>query len=422
MPRLRLVLPALLLALLAVPAAASAQRTGSCLVPGVFESCSVWTGKVTYVADADTIYVDVDGDRTSARAYVRITGINAAEQTVYSQTAARRRGECHALEATARLEQLIKKSRGRVRLTAQDPASRSGRRIRRAVAVRIGGRWRDVGRRLVAEGHALWLPNRRESLWNEDYSVLAQRAQRLGRGLWNPHHCGVGPSENSPLQLWANHGREPGGEWIKVRNLDPAAEVPLGGWWVRDSALRRYTFPSWVTLPPGETITVYVGEGEDTWTELFWGLRSGIFDDLGAPEDHMGDGAYLFDPQGDLRGGMIYPCRGACTDVNTGAIEITAKARGREHIALRNLSAYAVDLATYKLESRPYAYAFGRDAVIGPGETMIIDVEGDPGTDTRLAKGWGETGRILNDGGDTIRLLSYTGIQLGCYAFGTKTC
>ena len=35
----------------------------------------------------------------------------------------------------------------------------------------------------------------------------------------------------------------------------------------------------------------------------------------------MGDGAYLFDPQGDLRASMTYPCRIACTDPYQGAVE-----------------------------------------------------------------------------------------------------
>jgi endonuclease YncB( thermonuclease family) len=425
--RLRPILLALFVVLVAAPSADAARR-GPCLIPGTAATCFTWSGKVTYVADADTIYVDVDGDGTRRTAYVRITGINATEQSVYSKYASRRRGECHALEATARLERLIRRSRGRVRLIAQDPSSHSGRRIRRSVAVKLNGRWRDVGRRLLIEGHALWLPNRAESLWNETYSILAQRAARKGRGIWNPSHCGVGPSEGWPLQLWVNSDAEghdgfnPGGEWVTVRNLSTTAELPLGGWWVRDSGLRRYTFPSWTTVAPGESIRVYVGEGEDTWTEFFWGLRRAVFDNATSDERRMGDGAFLFDPQGDLRAAMQYPCREQCADPNAGAIEITADVRGREQIRLRNVAAHAVDLAPYRLESPPYAYAFSSDALLQPGETMAIDVEGDPGDDTRLAKAWGETGPILNNGGDRVRLKSYTQVEIGCYAFGKASC
>jgi endonuclease YncB( thermonuclease family) len=66
--------------------------------------CTFWTGKVTLVADGDTIDVDIarDGRRASRR--VRMTGYNAMELTTYSHTASKRRGDCHGVEAANRLE------------------------------------------------------------------------------------------------------------------------------------------------------------------------------------------------------------------------------------------------------------------------------------------------------------------------------
>lgn len=410
------------------PDAAAAAWTGPCLVRGASETCTIWSGKVTYVGDGDTVYVDVAGDGTRATEHVRLTGINAMEQSVYSRTAENRQGDCHALEATARLEELIERSRGRVRLIALDPASHSGSRPRRALAVKSRGRWIDAGRRLLAEGHALWLPNRSEWLWNRDYNLLAQRAAAKGIGLWNPGRCAPGPSEVSPLQVLVNadadgaDGDNLNGEWMKVRNLDPVNAVPLGGWWVRDSALRRYTFPDWLTLPPGETVTVRVGEGVDSFTELFWGLRSPAFENVSQGVRNMGDGAYLFDPDGDLRSWQLYPCRVNCVDPNAGAITISAKVRGREHVLLRNVAAWPIDLTAYRLESRPFSYTFSGDSVLQPGEELRIVVEGDPAQDTRLRRSWGETGPILNNRGDTLRLATFTGIELGCYAFGEAVC
>jgi endonuclease YncB( thermonuclease family) len=422
------VLASTIAALLIAAPAAHALETGSCLVPNVQSTCAVWTAKVTYIGDADTIYVDVDGDGSSQTYSVRMTGINATEQTVYSSIAARRRGECHAVEATARLEQLIRKSKWRVRLAAQDPASHSRQRMRRWVAVKRGGRWQDVGRLLVREGHALWLPARVENAWNEQYSLLSQLAAKRGRGLWDTDYCGFGPHQESPLQVWAEWDADGRGaddvneEWIKIRNLDPLNQVSLGGWWVRDSQLRKYVLPSWVVIPPGETITVWIGEGADTFTELFWGRRHAIFENASNDEFALGDGAYLFDLEGDLRAWMQYPCRVDCADPNQNAIEITAKIRQPEKVFLRNVAAHAVDLATYRLMSKPYSYAFSRDAVLNPGETMEVEVEGDPGQDTRLLKHWGETGTILDNRGDVIRLENFTGGTIGCYAYGNKTC
>jgi endonuclease YncB( thermonuclease family) len=416
----------LLAAFAATPAAEA--RVGSCLAPDVQELCTVWTGRVTYIGDGDTIYVDVKGDRTRKSQHVRLTGFNAMEQSTYSSIASRRRGDCHALEATSRLEQLIRGSRWRVRLAAQNPASHSRLRPRRAVAVRIGGRWHDVGAIMLAEGHALWLPNRQEWAWNAGYSATAEQAAAQGLGLWNPTYCGLGPGDTSPLRVLANADADGNdetginGEWIRIRNLDPLNEVHLGGWWVRDSALRRYVFPDWATLPPGEALTVYVGKGTDTWTEFFWGLRNPIFENPGGGERAMGDGAYLFDPQGDLRAWMTYPCRTNCVDAYQGAVAVSARPRGRESVTVRNIGAGTIDLDGYLLQTPPYSYAFPRDSVLDPGEEMTIEVRGDPLEDTRLEKHWGRPRAILNNGGDKVRVTSFRGVELDCYAYGTASC
>jgi endonuclease YncB( thermonuclease family) len=413
------VLIALLLA--GLTAAAAEARPGACLKPAAAAGCDITDGKVTYVADGDTFYVDLWGDGSRQRYSVRITGINTMEQTAYSSIAARRAGECHALEATARLERLLKRARWRVRLTSLDPNARSRQRMRRAVAVRLKGRWVDVGQRLMAEGHALWLPHPKENAWNADYARQGEYAASKQRGIWNPTYCGLGPNDESPLRVTVNGDqRLAGGEWVRIRNLDPVTTVPLGGWWLRDSALNRYTFPDWFVLPPGETVTVYVGEGTDTFTELFWNLNRTIFDN--ASSRGMGDGAYLFDPHGDLRASMTYPCARACADPYAGALDVEAKPKGREWVTVRNVGSVAIDLDGYQLSSPPYGYAFTRDAVLNPGEEMRIYVVGDPAEDTRLEKYWGEVGPILNNGGDKVRLKSLRDIVLDCYTWGNGSC
>jgi endonuclease YncB( thermonuclease family) len=424
----RLVVCLIVLAAVAVFAPAAEARVGSCLAPESKALCTVWTGKVTYIGDGDTIYVDVKGDRTSKTLHVRMTGLNATEQSVYSMTPSRRRGECHSLEATARLEQLIRASRWQVRLAALDPGSHSGVRPRRAVAVRVNGRWRDVATMLLAEGHALFLPNRTEWVWNAGYAKIAEQAASTGVGIWNPTYCGVGPSDASPLRVIVDPDapgadeKNVNGEWIRVRNLDPVNEVHLGGWWVRDSALRRYTFPGWVTLPPSDSLTVYVGKGTDTWTEFFWKQRFPVFENPNGGERAMGDGAYLFDPQGDLRAHMTYPCRVTCTDPYQGAVKVTAKPRGREVVTVRNTAGFAIDLDGYRLHTPPYGYPFPRESVLQPGEEMTIETRGDPLEDSSLEKHWGLTKSILNDSGDKIRVTSFRGVVLDCYSYGSAAC
>src|SRR4051812_32342217 len=352
-----------LLAAAAAPATAEAAARGQCLVRKAGPQCYLWTGKVTFVADGDTVYVDIDRDGSNTHFPVRITGMQAMEQTTYTSRAAQRRGECHAVEATARLDQLLKAGRYKVRLLAQDPASRSGRRLRRTVAVRVNGRWIDVARTLIGEGHALWLPNSRESAWNRDYSVLQGRAQRAAANLWNPAYCGFGPNEGQPIRLlvnWdadGNDDLDPNGEWVRITNLDPVNPLPLGGWWLRDSALRRLVFPSWAQVPPGGYITIYAGIGDDNESEFYWGLRGPAFENV-TRDTAMGDGAYLFDPQGDLRASQTYPCREACSDPNAGTLAVGAKFRGQESIQITNRGQAPVDLEPYRLVSKPYSYAF----------------------------------------------------------------
>lgn len=304
----RLLLPLLLL-LLCAPATAHA-RTGACLVDGGGPECTLWTGKVVFVADGDTVDIDIAGDGTARPLRVRLTGLNAMEQTRYSRYPSRRRGECHALAATRRLERLLERGGNRVRVAAQDPRSKSGSRWRRSIAVRIGGRWHDPAKTLVAEGHALWLPAHEEWAWNAEYGRLADQAAQAGRGLYDTDSCGAGPAQDAQLSLdvrWDADGNDQAnvnGEWIRVENRSDRP-VALNGWWVRDSHLRRYRFPSWATVPPSGAIRVHVGRGDAAGSEFFWGLPAPAFENAD-PSRGMGDGGYLFDPQGDLRAWQTY--------------------------------------------------------------------------------------------------------------------
>jgi endonuclease YncB( thermonuclease family) len=409
-----------------LPATAEA-RSGSCLIPGVNTKCSIWTGRVTHVVDGDTVWVDLAHSNRVVK--VRWTGINANELSVYSDNPARRRGDCHGVEAANRLESLLRRGGMRVRLAAIDASSESHKRWRRAVAVKLGGRWRDTGRILVSEGLALWLPNANEWLWNASYSLLAEKAAAAHRGLWNPTACGRGPQDNAQLRLTVNGDADGvddaanlNGEWVRIRNLDPAKAVRLGGWALRDTAPRRYVFPDWVTLPPGEEIEVHVGKGTNTFTELFWGLKRPIFENTSGGDHGVGDAAFLDDPQGDIRAWSSYPCRISCADPNAGALHVTADPVGRESITVTNSGATPVDLDGYRLWSPPHVYPFPRATVLGPGEALRVDTVGDPDENEPGLQHWGNPGPILTDSGDTIRLTNLRGVQLDCYAYGAATC
>lgn len=424
----RVLLPCLLLAAVlvgALPAGAQAAR-GACVAGQPGPSCEVWTGLVVSVNDGDTIDVDIAGDGTTLARRVRITGIQTMEQTAYS--ARRRVGACHAVEATLRLEGLIRRGRGAaVRLSAQSRDSMAGNRLLRTVAVRARGRWRDVGTTMVREGRALWLPWSAESAPNAAYRALTQRAIAARRGLFDPDACGVGPSAASPLALWVNWDADgddrtnPAGEWVKVRNLDPVNPVALGGWYLRDSGLRRYTFPAAATIAPGAAVTVFVGHAGAG--ELNWGLDYPVFQNATYDEKRMGDGAYLFDPLGNVRAQMVYPCGDGCTDPAQGAVAVSVDpAVRRESVALTNMTAAPVDLEGYLLKSAPYSYHLGAGAVLPPGATMRVLVGGAREDDTALEKHWGLAWPILRNDGDVVRLGTYADVTVACAAWGDRSC
>jgi endonuclease YncB( thermonuclease family) len=425
-----------LLILLALPAAASA-RSGACVVGQPGALCSVWKAKVISVNDGDTLDVDLTGDRSTRRSRIRIAGLQAMEQSSYS--ARSRAGDCHAVEATSRLEQLVRGSRRIVRLAADDPESRSRGRFIRTVAVKSGGRWRDVGTSMIGEGRGLWWASLSEAAPNRTYRALLQQAIAAQRGLFDPDACGVGPSAASPLKLWVNWDADgddtanPAGEWVKIRNLDPVNAVPLAGWYLRDSGLRRYTFPAHAVIAPGGTVTLNVGSSGDTQSTsstgtgdagvFRWGLRAPVFENASYNEKAMGDGAYLFDPLGNVRALMVYPCTVACGDQLQGAVAITADAAvRRESVTLANLTAGPIDLGGYVLKSPPYSYHLGAGSVIAPGESMRILVGGAPEDDEPLLKHWGIAKPILRNAGDVVRLSTYSDITLACTVWGDRSC
>src|SRR4051794_9798632 len=148
-----------------MPALAPAAPAGAavhepCLIGTSEPICSVTHGKVNYVDDGDTLDVDLLGDGTHRGRRARVTGIQAMEQTIYASNPGKRRGECHATDATALVDHLRKLSHGQVRPAAVAPNISSLGGLRRSVAFLVPGGWFDPGRYLNTRGAELWFPNR----------------------------------------------------------------------------------------------------------------------------------------------------------------------------------------------------------------------------------------------------------------------
>ena len=161
------------------------------------------------------------------------------------------------------------------------------------------------------------------------------------------------------------------GEWTKVRNDSPSRAVPLAGWWIRDSMQRRYTIPAGTSSQPGQTLTLHTGCGTDQGLTRYWGLGVTLYPNP-SPGEH-GDGAYLFDPQGDLRAAMTYPCLVACGHPDAGALALSADPGGDESVTVRNVAGRPVDLADKLLVVNDgFAFPFGDGAVLRPGQARAL--------------------------------------------------
>jgi len=320
----------------------------------------------------------------------------------------------------------------RVRLSAQDPDSSSRRRALRVAYVKISGTWVDLGQQLLTEGLALWLPYGSEWATNRDYSRVSQLGELLGaKGLWRDDACGPGPFEGVPPKVWVSSN--PAGndafalddEYLTVRNMDPVQPLDLSGWWVRDSALRRYTFaPGTVLEPAGGHVTVHVGRGFDTPTDRYWGSGKAIFNNATKGATQRGDGGYLFDPQGDLRASMVYPCRLQCADpYQDGVLHLETHPKGEaEHVVVRNDGAGPVDLFGYVLWSRSIQYGFPAGTVLQPGQELTVQPLGSPAEDTAERRFMGLEATILPNKKGRVYVRTFDDIEIACDAWGGASC
>ena len=421
---------------LAAPAADAAWRA-PCLAGTPRPICTWWQAKVTFVADGDTIRVRPRGSGVVRT--VRFTGINAMELRRFSSRPSRRRGACHAVAAAAVVQRAVRRSHRVVRLAAQRSGSRTGGRLRRSVFARVGGAWVDVSRLVLERGLALWLPNAVENAHNLEYRLLAELVAAAHRGLYDPAGCGAGPDQDLPLGVtvnWdadGNDERNLDGEWIAVANGGPR-DLPLAGWFVRDSWLNigahgvpGYAFPAAARVPAGGSVRVHVGCGRDTPTDFHWCQRSSAFENVTYDGRHLGDGGYLFDPQGDLRASMIYPCVAPCADPLQGVVRLSVHPATPESVSVTNVGAAPADLRPYllKLHLRGFrnrfvwSYHFAGDAQLGPGETLRLWVARSPREDSRLSRGLGRGSFELTDAGNALSLRSYTDALVDCYAWGS---
>jgi hypothetical protein len=89
---------------------------------------------------------------------------------------------------------------------------------------------------------------------------------------------------------------------------------------------------------------------------------------------------------------------------------------------VRNVSDHPVDLYGYELAIHGSAYDFGEWPPLAPGQTLQVDVNGDPADDTALHRSWGLNRLVLRDAGGWVRVQTFTDITLACDAWGSGSC
>jgi endonuclease YncB( thermonuclease family) len=412
----------------AVVAALAAAATTAGVVPVTSATAAtasnVWGSSVTYgtvtgIDDGDSVVVRVDGDSTAI--HVRNAGIQTMET-----------GTCHAAQANAAMTSLA--SGKRVRLSLANPTASSMGRPVRYVDSWNGTAWVDTQLPVLKAGHALPMPGAGGDLsrWKA-YEIAAQQASKARTNVWDTDFCGSGPSQSTPLRVWVNWDGNldesiyPNQEWVRILNTS-ALSMSLQGWSMRTGGQDSYFFPSGTVVPAGGTTTLYVGKGTNTTTRLYWGSAKSKFPNTNATTT-PGSGAYLYDPQGDVRAWSMYPCVYSCTDTLVGKVHMAVRADAAgvdasnvngEYIYIVPNGAYTIDLSYKVLTAFGHTYEFPKGSYIRYGEVMKVYV--GQGTTSRLAQHWGNTAPVLANAGGTVVLRTPEDIRLGCRAWGTGSC
>jgi endonuclease YncB( thermonuclease family) len=376
-------------------------------------------GRSIRTIDGDTELVDVWGDGTSTGKLIRNSGIQAMEV-----------GQCHSSEATRNMNLLT--LRKHVRLTSKYARAVSLGRPIRYVDVLTSAGWVDTQLRQLQAGHALPLVLIPESGRWRTHWIAAEKAALAGKNLWDPDYCRSGPSQATPLKVWVNYdgdGNESNvnTEYVRVLNQG-STTLSLRRWWLRSGAQDSYFFPSTAVIKPHAYITLHVGKGTRTATKFYWGSSVSRFKDVERAGGY-GDGAYLFDPDGDLRAHATYPCLYGCADARAGKLSMSvnydapgddARNVNGESVTVTNRSSTMVDLSYTVLASNGNTLELGAGTVLYPGERMVTRV--GFGTSSRLLHYWRHSLPMLTNAGGAVTLRTTETTRLVCSDWGTGRC
>jgi hypothetical protein len=145
---------------------------------------------------------------------------------------------------------------------------------------------------------------------------------------------------------------------------------------------------------------------------------------------HLGSGAYLIDPNNDIRAHMTWPCTLDCGDPTGGSLVISdamvsppgpeGRAHNTEYVRITNTGSAPVRTGDMVLEVKPFVYEFPTDHFLHPGETLTV--YGGRGDESRLARHIDARVPIFPDDGGRVVLRTYDAIVVDCFAWGSGRC
>lgn len=395
-----------------------------------------WTVRVIKVNDGDTIDVDSNFDgRIDYK--VRLIGINTAEgHWKYSKALRKRiwvtpeKPKCHSWTAYLRLRKLVEGKKVILKAQSATSIGADNRKLRYVHRISDG---KDLNALMLREGRAVAYPNEKEKARNALYNRIAKSAANRKIGMWNPFACrDDGPYAGSPTAYlrvrprWVVEGdKQLNNEYVRIENTHQTMDVTLTGWVLRESSSRYYFFNSGVKVLAGGSITVHSGSGVDdtdsvtptlhkhvyaknargSWGSLsqavFGQERSGIYGRKHASRPGFrdslpvqGDGAYLYDPDRDLRAYSTFPCitstNKTCADPKLNASKVRvevnwAGSNDAESVEIKNISGAEISLDGYVIDSWPYNTEIRPGTKLQAGETLVVN--NGPGSGG-LDQGW----------------------------------
>jgi len=227
------------------------------------------TAVVARVVDGDTVELD-NGDK------VRFVGINTPEKT-----------EHNYLEAKENMERLVLEQQVHLVKDVSD-TDKYGRKLR---YVFTGDKFANAEQ--VSAGLASSFEYPPDTKYQFLFNCLETKAKEAGLGIWE----GLG-TYSFEIQIHQNpdDASDPDLEYVTLTNLgDP---VNMNGWEMKDEATHIYTFGNSV-LQKGESVTVHSGSGADNETDLYWNLKTTVW-------NNAGDTVFLHDAEGKLAATYAY--------------------------------------------------------------------------------------------------------------------